>query len=96
MTTLLEGVRRYAEVHADADGVAQTPIRGLTTAPSGLVYAISRPLVCLVVQGSPRESTVCAQPFCRCRAAVLKTLFVMFALRIMLRCSRVGCFPAGD
>jgi AraC-like DNA-binding protein len=56
MITLLDAVRRYAEVHADANGVAQTPIQGLTavrvTAPSGLVYAISRPLVCLVLQGS--------------------------------------------
>ncbi len=38
------------------NGVAQTPIRGLTTvratSPSGLIYAISRPLVCLVLQGS--------------------------------------------
>ncbi|MER9758311.1 AraC family transcriptional regulator [Mesorhizobium sp. M0166] len=56
MTALLDAVRRYAEVHADANGVAQTPIPGLTivrvTALSGLVYAISRPLVCLVLQGS--------------------------------------------
>jgi hypothetical protein len=56
MTTLLDAVRRYAEIHADTNGVAQTPIPGLTTvrviAPSGLVYAISRPLVCVVLQGS--------------------------------------------
>ena len=51
MTTLLGVVRRYA----DANGIAQTPISGLTivraTEPSDLVYAISRPLVALVVQG---------------------------------------------
>lgn len=56
MITLLNAVARYAEAHVDGDGLAQTPIPGLTTvratAPSGLVYAISRPLVCLVVQGS--------------------------------------------
>jgi AraC-like DNA-binding protein len=55
MTALLDAVRRHAEVHADTHGVAPTPIRGLTTvratAPSGLVYAISRPLVCLMLQG---------------------------------------------
>lgn len=55
MDTLLDLVRRHADAHADADGVARTPIRGLTairaTAPSGLVYAISRPLACLVLQG---------------------------------------------
>ncbi|MCB8882124.1 AraC family transcriptional regulator [Acidisoma cellulosilytica] len=53
--TLLASVRRYVAAHADAAGVAQTPIAGVTTiratAPSGLVYAISRPLVCLVLQG---------------------------------------------
>jgi hypothetical protein len=55
MTTLLNAVRRYAEAHADKSGLAQTPIPGLSTvgatAPSGLVHAISRPLVCLVLQG---------------------------------------------
>ncbi|MGK9233650.1 AraC family transcriptional regulator [Inquilinus limosus] len=55
MTTLLDIVRRYAEAHADANGVARTPIPGLTavraTVPSGLEYAISRPLACLVLQG---------------------------------------------
>lgn len=54
--TLLNAVRHYAEAHADSDGLAQTPIVGLTTiratAPSGLDYAISHPLVCLVLQGS--------------------------------------------
>ena len=54
--TLLDAVRRYAEVYANPAGVARTPIAGLTiiraTAPSDLQYAISRPLVCLVVQGT--------------------------------------------
>ena len=53
--TLLTAVRRYTEVHADQAGLAQTPIPGLSTvratAPSGLVHAISRPLICLVLQG---------------------------------------------
>lgn len=56
MTFLLEAVRHYADAHADGTGVAHTPIAGLTTvratAPSGLDYAISRPLACLVLQGS--------------------------------------------
>ena len=54
-TMLLEAVRQYSEVHADAAGVARTPIAGLTTIratmPTGLDYAISKPLVALVVQG---------------------------------------------
>lgn len=56
MTDLLKTVRRHAEAHADSHGIAVTPIPGLSTvratAPSDLVYAISRPLVCLVLQGS--------------------------------------------
>jgi AraC-like DNA-binding protein len=67
MTKLLDAVRGYAEMHADPNGVAPTPIAGLTTvraiAPSGLVYAISRPLVCLVLQGSKRV-TMGPREFC--------------------------------
>ncbi len=64
--TLLNAVRRYAEAHANPAGLAQTPIPGLTTvratAPSGLVHTISRPLVCLVLQGS-KHVTMGAQDF---------------------------------
>jgi AraC-like DNA-binding protein len=56
--TLLDAVRRFADFHADPQGVAVTAIPGLTciraTRPSELLYAISRPLVALVVQGSKR------------------------------------------
>lgn len=56
MSTLLNAVRRHAEAHADPTGLAGTPIPGLTTvratAPSDLVHAVSRPLVCLVLQGA--------------------------------------------
>lgn len=56
MTNLLDAVRRYTEAHADSAGIARTPIPGLitirATAPTELDYAISRPLVALVVQGS--------------------------------------------
>lgn len=58
MTALLDVVRRYAARNAAATGVAQTPIPGLAivraTAPSGLQHEISRPLVCLVLQGAKR------------------------------------------
>lgn len=54
--TLLDAVRRYVDTYADAGGLALTPIPGVTTirstAPSGLVHAVSRPLICLVLQGS--------------------------------------------
>lgn len=63
---LLEAVRRYTDTCADPDGLAQTPVPGLTTiratSPSGLVHAIARPLVCLVLQGSKRV-TMGAQTF---------------------------------
>lgn len=55
MTSLLDAVARHGQRHADENGLALTPIPGLmtvrATAPSGLLHAISRPLVCLVVQG---------------------------------------------
>ena len=58
MTTLLDTVRRYAEATADHNGIASTPIPGLlavrATAPSGIVHAVSRPMVCLVLQGAKR------------------------------------------
>ena len=56
--TLRDVVSRYAQAHAGPDGVAQTPIAGLVVIraarPSGLDYAISRPLACLVLQGGKR------------------------------------------
>jgi AraC-like DNA-binding protein len=56
--TLLETAKRYAEVHADADGIAVTPLTGVTvvrqTSPSALQYAVSKPLVALVLQGTKR------------------------------------------
>lgn len=66
MNTLLAAVSPYAEAHADAAGLAQTPIPGLmtvrATAPSGLVHTISEPLVCLVLQGS-KQVTMGTQSF---------------------------------
>ncbi|WP_276122382.1 AraC family transcriptional regulator [Pararhizobium qamdonense] len=57
-TTLLECVRRYADANVDRFGVARTPIPGLfamrSTAPSEMHYAISKPLVALVLQGAKR------------------------------------------
>ena len=56
--TLLNAVRRHADTHVGRDGIAPTPIPGLTairaTAPSALQYAVSRPLVALVLQGRKR------------------------------------------
>lgn len=58
--TLLNVVGRYLEAYANPAGLAQTPIAGLTTirafAPTDLVHAISRPLVCLVLQGTKQVS----------------------------------------
>jgi AraC-like DNA-binding protein len=63
---LLSAVRRYAEANADRCGVASTPIPGLTIiramAASELQYAVSKPLICLVVQGS-KQVTMGAHPF---------------------------------
>ncbi len=52
---LLSCVQRYADVHADGDGLARTPVAGLTairaTAPGALIHAVTKPLACLVLQG---------------------------------------------
>lgn len=56
MTSLPDAVRRHAEAHANVHGIAETPIPGVATVrattPSDLIHDISRPLVCLVLQGS--------------------------------------------
>ncbi|AYQ29243.1 MULTISPECIES: AraC family transcriptional regulator [unclassified Polaromonas] len=66
MNTLREVVGRYAQAHANAAGLAQTPIPGLSVvrapAPSGLTYAISQPMVCLVLQGA-KQVTMGTRPF---------------------------------
>jgi AraC-like DNA-binding protein len=55
---LLDHARRYADAYVDANGVALTPIEGIivmrSAAPTELDYAISRPLVALVLQGRKR------------------------------------------
>ncbi|MBE7369558.1 AraC family transcriptional regulator [Ramlibacter pallidus] len=54
--TLLHVVARHAAAHADPAGLALTPVPGLTTiratAPTGLVHAITKPMVCMVLQGT--------------------------------------------
>jgi AraC-like DNA-binding protein len=66
MTSLLTAVSRYADAHADADGIATTPISSLSmvraTKPSDLLFAVYRPLVALVVQGA-KQVTFGTQSF---------------------------------
>lgn len=54
--TLLDTVRAHADEHADSAGIAPTPLPSVTairvTGRTALNYEISRPLVCLVLQGS--------------------------------------------
>jgi len=58
MSTLPEAVRRHADAHAGADGLAPSPIPGLMAvraiAPSDLLHDVQRPLICLVQQGGKR------------------------------------------
>lgn len=65
MTELLAAVRRHADAHADAHGIAPTGMAGMfavrATEPSGLVHDIAQPMVCLLVQGAKRV-TVGAEP----------------------------------
>jgi AraC-type transcriptional regulator N-terminus len=57
MTELLKGaIQRYADTHANADGLVATPIEGVTLmrayAPTGLMHAIYKPVLCLVLRGA--------------------------------------------
>jgi AraC-like DNA-binding protein len=56
--SLLETSLRYAEANADLSGVATTSVPGLSVIrsvrPSEMQYAICRPLIALVMQGSKR------------------------------------------
>ena len=56
MDALKAAVRRYASRHADADGLAPTPIPGLRMMcvedPRGPLHSTYKPLVCLVLQGA--------------------------------------------
>lgn len=56
MRALKQAVIEYARGHANADGLATTPVPGLRMmcvhAPSGPMHSIYRPLVCLVLQGA--------------------------------------------
>lgn len=56
--TLLDTARRYVQAHPGGGVVVRTAIPGLTlvreTSPTALQYAINKPLVALVLQGSKR------------------------------------------
>jgi AraC-like DNA-binding protein len=57
MTELLKGaILRYGDIHANADGLVATPIEGVTLmrayAPTGLMHAIYKPVLCLVLGGA--------------------------------------------
>lgn len=56
--TLLDTVHRFASIHADATGIATTPISGLTIVrelvPTALQFAINAPMIALVLQGNKR------------------------------------------
>jgi AraC-like DNA-binding protein len=58
LNDLLVSVRTCSLAHADRYGVARPPIAGLstvtTTTPGELQYAISKPLIALLLQGSKR------------------------------------------
>ena len=55
-TPLFDAVRHHADDCADAAGIAHTPLAGVTAiraaGRTALNYEISRPLICLVLQGS--------------------------------------------
>lgn len=64
MQALVDAVIAFAAAHADADGLARTPVPGLrmmrVPRPSGAMHSVYHPLVCLVLQGE-KHMTVGAQ-----------------------------------
>ena len=59
---LLTLCRRYADAHADRDGLCVTPVPGLTMVralhPGALQVAIQKPLIAILLQGRKRVSTL--------------------------------------
>ena len=55
---IIEAAQRYARAHANADGLASTPIPGLrmmcVDRPRGNLQSVYHPLVCLILQGEKR------------------------------------------
>lgn len=67
---LIDAARHYAEEHANADGLAVTPVPGLRVmcvdSPRGKLESTYRPLVCLVLQGAKhllvgRQAQTCVE-----------------------------------
>jgi AraC-like DNA-binding protein len=58
MAALLQAARHYADEHHNGAGVAATPVDGVfilrETAPTALQFAITKPLIAMVLQGSKR------------------------------------------
>ena len=58
MRDLLQAVQRYTEHHEMRMGVTDTAMRGVSIvrseSPSGLVHAVYKPLVCLILQGGKK------------------------------------------
>jgi len=58
MQDLLQAVQRYTEHHEMRTGVTDTAIPGVSIvrseSPSGLVHAVYKPLVCLILQGGKK------------------------------------------
>lgn len=58
MDALKHAVRTYARDHANQDGLASTPVKGLrmmrVERPAGDLHSVYRPLVCFVLQGAKR------------------------------------------
>ncbi|WP_207481412.1 AraC family transcriptional regulator [Arenibaculum pallidiluteum] len=61
MDALKQAIIRYADMHANADGLAVAPIAGVRVmcvrAPGGVMRSVYRPLVCMVLQGT-KQMTV--------------------------------------
>lgn len=89
---LLDIVRRHGQAHADRNGVARTPIPGLTiireTVPGTLQYTVNRPLLALVLQGGKRVDVGATSFALRAGESLLITADIPTA-------SQISCASAG-
>lgn len=87
MKSLEQAVRTYAARHANADGLALTPVKGLrmmcVAAPRGTLHSIYRPLVCLVLQGAKHMTVGLEQRLVRAGQSVIVTADMPVAGRIV-------------
>jgi AraC-like DNA-binding protein len=87
LATLKRAVVRYADMNANYDGLALTPVEGLRMMcmkrPAGPMHSIYKPLICLILQGAKQMTIGDAQREFSAGQSVVVTLDVPVAGRVV-------------